>query len=385
MTLTAQGLQIKTTAEVLDEIESSQRTAIGNQLQLDLRTPVGQINSIFAIQLGTYQQGLRLVHDAMDPDNAQDASLDAISGQNGVVRDPARPSTVLLDFTGTPAVVIPSGSVYRVPGGPRFETTEQATIGGGGSVSGVDAQSEDTGPIEALAGTITEQVTFIAGVSTVTNPADAIKGNDVEKDSALRQRREAAFALASSSTDGSLSGRVASLNTVEQALCVSNRSDAVDGDGRPAHSFEVIVWPAQIDNDPVFAIVRSNNPGGIRPYGDITGTALDSEGVSQEVAYSVADAVEIYFAIILTVNSLTYGGDAAVKDAIVAFIDGLLIGADVILSQVQCAITSSVTGIIDIEVRAKIGSAPGAGDIVNLTIALTEIATTDTGKITVSS
>jgi uncharacterized phage protein gp47/JayE len=385
MTLTAQGLEIKTTAEVLDEIETSQRTAIGAQLQLDFRTPLGQVNSIFAIQLGTYQQGLRLLADAMDPDNAQDAQLDAISGQNGVVRDPARKSFVLLDFTGVATTVIPAGSVYRVPDGPRWETTEAAVIGGGGTVSGVPAESEETGPVEAIQDTITEQVTIISGVATVNNPADATKGNDVETDAALRQRREAGFSLASTATDGSLRSRVGELNSVAQSLCISNRSAVTDGDGRPEHSFEVVVWPAQVDDDPVFDVIRRNNPSGIKAVGDITGTSTDSQGVSQPVAYSVADPIEIYFDIIITPDPLRYGGDPAVEAAIVAFFDTIQIGQDVILSQVQCAITSTVGGITDIEVRAKIGSAPGPGDTSNITIELTEIAITDTGKITVDS
>jgi uncharacterized phage protein gp47/JayE len=381
--LTPEGLTIRTTAEVLQRMQDGVRARFGPQAQVGAHTAMGQLLQVPSIEAGDLWMAVRACYDSADPDNASGQQMGNIAGLNGVQRDPATHSGVKLDFEGTPATVIPAGSVYRAPNGPQWETTEEATIEGGGTVTDVPAQSVETGPITAEPDTITEAVTPIAGVTSVNNPLAAIPGRNVETDAELRQKREAGFSLASTATDPGVRARVAELDSVKQARVISNRSDDIDALGIPAHSQAVIIWPAQLDNEPVWRVLLDNIAGGIRPYGDIQGTATDSEGIEQDVAYSLATAVDVWVEVQATKDPINYGGDDRVEVAVLAFFSGLLIGQTVVLSQIARRVQTDVAGVTDIKILASTAGAPGPGDDSNIPIEQLEIAVTEAAKIDV--
>jgi uncharacterized phage protein gp47/JayE len=383
MTLDATGLTIKTAAEIQAEIEAALLSSIGPQLQLGADTAIGQVIATVSTQLGLAYELAQDVWDATAPDTAAGASLDNLAALVGVTRDPATVSTGTLTFNGTPSTVIPAGSVYRVPNGPSFETTSPAVIPIGPIV--VPIASLETGAITAGAGTITEFVTVIAGVSSVSNSEAVTPGREVETDAELRLKREAGFAQAGAGTDGAIAAEVAEIDTVAQVIVISNRTSATDALLIPPKSFRCVVWPAQAADEPVFQAIYDTMPAGILADGSITGTVTDSQGISQPVAYELADDQEIHIETILTVDSLTYGGDTEVEDALVALGVGLQLGEDILIHELSAAVVNAVTGILTIETRAKIGGAPGPGDIVNIDIELDEIATIDVGDITVTT
>ncbi|MCK5445092.1 MAG: baseplate J/gp47 family protein, partial [Rhodospirillaceae bacterium] len=187
MTLDATGLTIKRLSEIREEMFALAVSLIGAQIQLGVESVSAKFIELVAIQLAEIWELTQQLYFAFDPDLAEGQQLGNLASIIGVTREPATPSTTTLDFTGTPAVAIPQGSIYRVPNGARFITSVATVIGGGGTVS-VAAESLETGPIEAPADSITEQETIIFGVDTVTNPTTAELGRNVETDQELRVR-----------------------------------------------------------------------------------------------------------------------------------------------------------------------------------------------------
>lgn len=384
MTLDATGLSIPSQADIEEAIKADIRSAIGPQVQLDGDSVTGRIITIFSAQLAQAYEQLLNQYDSTSPDRATGTQLDLVSALVLVTRDPGVPSFTGLTFTGAPTTIIPAGSIYRVPDGARFLTILEDVIPGGGSID-ISVESEIAGAIEAPAGTITEQVTIIAGVTSVTNAEDAEVGRDIETDEALRQRRESSLVRPGGRTEGAIRAALLAVDTVTQALVLSNDTDATDSNGLPPHSYRSIVWPLQADDDPIWLVIWQTAPATIFSDGLIAGTITDSQGISQDVRYSLADEQELYLTINVTTDPQTYGGDDEVDAAVVEWGSALAIGDDVLVHEISAAISDEVTGILTLEVLVKVGSAPDPADDENITIALDEIATVDTANVLVVS
>lgn len=379
--LDATGLAIKRLTDLLSEMKADARAKLGNQIQLEgKQSAAGQIIELTAVQLSALWELAQQLYDAFDPDAAEGVLLDNLCALVGVLREPATSSVVTLDFTGTNGTVIPAGTQYRVDNGPIFATTADVTIAAG--VASVLALSVDTGPVEAVTGAIDTAVDVIAGVSSVTNPSDAIPGQDVESDQALRVRRQLSLSIVGAGPDQAIAARVAALETVTQALVISNRTFVVDSFGTPGKAFLTVVWPAQASNDPVWQAIWETMPAGIESYGAIVGNATDSQGNQQTVAYSLASEVDIYVNVDVQAGS-NFPGEAAVKAAVQDYINGLAIGGDVLHYQILCAV-ADLGSIIDLDVQLKAGSAPGPADTANIAISQVQIARNDQINTTVS-
>lgn len=386
MTLDASGLSIPRLADIRDATRADIVASpdLGPSAQTGPDTVIGQLIDIIAQQLAEAYGTLQAAYDALRPDAAEGDALDQICAYAGVIRLAAQHSRVTITASGTPATVIPSGSIVRIPGGARWVTTAEGTIGGGGTVD-IPARSEVTGPVEAAAGTITGIVTTISGWASVTNGDDAVLGREVETDAQLRVRRELSLQRASASTDQALRARLLEIPDVQAAVVLSNRTDAVDANSIPPHSFRPIVWP-DLPNDPAIAeAIWEQTPMGIASNGLYALTVTDSQGISQTVRYSPASEQEVHVVVRVVVDEDTYplDGDEQIEDAVLAYARGLSIGDDFRPFRVIGAI-EEIPGILDLEVRAKIGSTPGASDTVTIPIAITQIATVDVANITVT-
>jgi len=93
--------------------------------------------------------------------------------------------------------------------------------------------------------------------------------------------------------------------------------------------------------------------------------------------------VHVVVRVVISASTYPIDGDAQIEDAVLAYARGLSIGDDFRPFRVIGSI-EQIPGILDLEVRAKIGSTPGAADTVTIPIALTEIATADVANVTVT-
>jgi uncharacterized phage protein gp47/JayE len=346
---------------------------------------LGKLIGVFSAELDLVWQALQQVYDSFSPDAAEGEQLNNLCAITGIVRNDATSTTGPVELTGTNGTVIPVGSIVRIPNGAEFLTDAEVTITGG--VATVDVSATATGPVIALANSVTEIVTAIAGWSTVDNAAALTTGRDVESDAELRARRELSLQVVGAATDGAIEARVATIDEVIEVQVFSNRTMVTDANNTPPKAFQTVVWsgsPPAASDEEVIAQIFLVMPAGIEPYGSITGTVTDAKGKQQTVGYSPAVEQELHVTVVLVTDSeFPLDGLQQVEDAIVEAGADFGIGDDVHLLTFTCA-AAEVAGVIGVTTTAKIGSTPGPGDTSDITIAAIEIATLVAPNVTVS-
>lgn len=250
----------------------------------------------------------------------------------------------------------------------------------------VGVESSEEGPFTALSTAIDTIVTSVTGWETVTNPEDIDPGRYAETDLELRLRMEASKQATGAGVDGAIEAQVLELGEVEYAKVWSNRSDSQDSQGRPPHSFELVVHPDTGDQDyrdEIAALLFNLQPAGIESYGSSSFNVTDEQGFTQVVKYSFATLRDIYFDVTITKTaSYPADGDAQVAAAILAEGTSQGVGDDV-LNWKYVAGCDAIPGIADIVVKQGFSVSPSSS--ANLSIGETEIADVDSSRITVTS
>lgn len=342
--ITDTGYVLKTQNEWFEE-EQNKYLAIDPEWNLEPSTPDGLKTAADAeIFANLDELGLQ-AYNSKDPNKASGAELDVICSLSGIVRQPGTPSSVSLTLSGDPSTVVPIGSVVEsTENGERWVTDNNATIGGGGSVT-VAASSENLGQIEASIDTLTKIVNPVSGWQSVTNAAPATPGTTEETDAELRYRRATSVALAGSNQVDSMHSAIASVDGVRRVKVYENDTGAVDANGLPAHSIAPIV-DGGTDAAVAMAIYIKKNPGVLQ---DQPGTPVNVAVTSPVTGNTktINFSRPVYVDIAITVNVTDDGslpGTAAqeIEDAILEYVDGTLLDSVVGFNQTGFDIGESV-------------------------------------------
>lgn len=382
MALTPTGLTIKSLAEIKDEVRVAVRASIGARVQLGPESIIGQLIDIYAERESLLWELSQALYDAFDPDQASGAALDNLVALNGLTRQPATPSVGVLSITTSGAATVPVGSVYRVPDGPRFVTTAALSAPGAGTYP-VAIESEDAGAIEAVAGAITELVTVILNVASVTNAADVTPGTDLETDEELRARRESSLQVTGVATDQAIRSNVLAIETVQQAVVISNRTAVVDAFGTAPHAFKVILYPIQSDNAPVWQTIYDAMPAAVRADGPIRGDATTTTGQTVEVGFELALETPIHVLVEIG-GSLPPTVVADVKALVAA--QTFEIGGSVRPYSLSCLIEDAFDGVNDLKVfvRALVAPTPDILYLEPVSVAINQIPIIDAADVDVT-
>lgn len=265
---------------------------------------------------------------------------------------------------------------YTITGTPVSPAT--GTIVGDPATS-IACEAVNTGPIQALAGTLTQIVNTIVGLDQVDNLLDATLGANQETDTDFRTRRIAALQGLGAARLEAIRGALLQITGVTAATVFENDTNAVDAYGRPAKSIECLVQGG-LDAD-ILDTVWNKKAAGIEPYGNTSGTVVDSQGNNHTSAFSRPTSVPIYLELDLTTNA-NYPGNTAVEDAILAYGAGLVIGDDVIVFPALIGALDGIPGITDVVVRIGIAASPTTN--ANVVISDTSIAVFDTSRILIT-
>jgi uncharacterized phage protein gp47/JayE len=437
--LTTEGFVIKPLEVIKAEREADLKTAFGSSINLASRSGFGQLVGIFSEREALLWELAQEVHSAFDPDAATGDSLSSLSALTGTLREGATKSTVTLTALGTAGTLLSAGRVVSVVTlGTKFETTEDATIlaltawaintaytvgqrvtnsskayecitagtsaGSGGptttssditdntahwkylgsSTGAVDvaAEAQETGPLPALAGTLTEIETPVGGWASVTNLLDATLGQDEESDTDLRTRRADEVAGEGNATIDAIRRGVLAVDGVSACYVFQNVTLTTDGDGIPGKAVEVLVQGGADQDiiDAIFAEVA----GGIETHGTESGTATDSAGNEHTIEFSRADEVEIYVIadVVKVADEFPADGSDQVKAAIVDYGDTYPIGKDVYANALRARIFA-IDGVLNVT-NLKIGTAPTPTLETTITITSRQRATFDTSRVTVN-
>lgn len=414
------------------------------------RSPDGQMIGIFAEIFALFWELLEAVSSSQDPTKAVGAFLRALAALLGTKPTPATFSTVIETLTGVPTTpVLIDSLVSTVSTGQQFRLTVGATIaaatawvgsttyaagdrrtnasgiylakvagvsaasgGPTSTVLGVDipdgsgtlvwlflgagtgfvdvlARAQTSGPIVALSGDMTGRDSPTGGWLGAYNILDATLGADAMTDAQLRVLMALEIARPGTSPPDAI--RVALLDVdrgtddpVRSASVFVNFFDDPDADGVPGHSVQAVVRGGS--NQGIWDALLANVAAGIRTFGDVIGTSLDSKGRAQTMAFSRTAEIPVYVIITLVKNPRTYpaDGDIQVAEKIAengnAQEDGVDVDAGWVLAQ-----SFAVIGVIRVPSFPLIGLAPSPATSTTIPISTRQHGAFDSSRIIVIS
>lgn len=395
---TATGFVRPSLQDILEATNAEQRALISEGLDQSPGSPLGQINAVMARQVANGWDALEAIHNSTDPDQAQDWMLTALSKLTGTFRGAATRSTVVALCSLTSGTTLVAGESYaRVLGKPlvRFTPRETFTAPTTGSHP-VLFEAEIPGPVEAGSNQLSVIATTTIGWTNVTNPDAATPGRVQEDDESLRARREEQLSITGNGTAAALKAdllalRYEGVQWIKSVEVFENTDNLPDVDGRPPHSFEVLVLddeaerPLDADNE-IAQVIWRNTPIGILAWGQgsESGEAIGDKGETVTVSFSRGTLVPIYIAMTLT-TAPGFTAQAQVKDTIVkqARAAYARAGTDVVALYVR-SLAFRVPGVIDVPVFT-IGTAPAPVGATNIAIGIRQVATFSTANIDLGS
>lgn len=317
---------------------------------------------------------------------AVQAALNALSRLSGVTVTGNYTSGFTVTFSGNdgqvpqPLLVVSQNSL--LDGGAFAVITTVVETTPGVEQGRVNAEATVTGPVNAPAFSLTVIDTPVLGLDRVINFEDAMLGRNRETDAEFRLRRNLTLQRAGAGTVEAIRSRLLDLEDVTAAIVFENSSQVTDLNGRPAKSFEAIVQGG--DNQAIADLLWLVKPAGIATFGSITETITDSMNFTHPIKFSRPTNIQIYCDLIITedIEGFPANGAQLVEDAVIAYVNGLGIGKDVIVYPGLIAAINPIPGIVDIEVAIGIAPAPTLDD--NIVIAANEVAQLDSSNISVT-
>ena len=244
----ANGLQVITQDELVENLTQSFQTIYGEDINVESNSPDGQIINIFAQTLEDFYELLNQVYSSFDPDQAIGTVLDQRCAINGVQRKAGTYTYVNVNVTTDRSVTLDGvdqnsdDESYTISDseGNLFVLSATSTISPG--VSQLQFRAKNIGNVEVLPNTITTPVTVILGVTDINNPSGAaVQGVDEETDAELRERRKQSVSISNQGYTDGLLAALLNLSDVTSANVYQNRTGTIDADGIPGHSVWVVV------------------------------------------------------------------------------------------------------------------------------------------------
>lgn len=325
------GLHMPTYTDIRDWLLTGYRQIFGSDIYLGEDSQDYQFLSLLAKALDDFAALAVDDYNARNPDWATGAALDLLLPLAGIKRRAATFSTAALSMTGTAGASVAAGALVRDQAGYSWRITAAFTFDENGAASG-SAICTQAGAIAAPAGTITVIETPTSAWLTVTNPADAVMGQDVESDADVRARRSASIALSAASTLDGIQSALVNLSGVTHVALLENSTAETDANGLPAHSICALVQGGS-DSAIGELIFRKKAPG-IGTWGNTSVSYTDIYGHSNTVRFSRPTAATV--TIRITLRALSGWDSSTMPDAIracvAAALDSVGIGEDLIVS-----------------------------------------------------
>lgn len=385
--ITDKGFSRKRLDLLLQELNSEVKAIFGENFNVSPESPDGQINGVVSESNANLWEIAEEAYNAFNPSLAKGNTLSNLVQINGITRIAAKASRALLTASGTAGTVIPQNSIVKTSDTEvEFLTEQQVTILSGGSVD-VFASATITGPIQALAGTLTEIETPITGWDSVTNTEDAILGNDEETDPELRARRRRSVARDAQSIIDSIRAEILAVAGVTQLVILENDTSAdPDAQGLPAHSIQAVVLGGEDAN--IARAIFLKKTLGANTFGEVTVNIQDTQGFDHPINFSRPVEVPIYVVVNITViDEFPAEGPEQIKQAIVDYVNGDLVtgrgfflGDDVIHSELYTPI-NTVPGFTVDDLFIGTSASPTTDN--DIPIDITELATFDIANIEV--
>lgn len=379
--VTAEGLVIKTTEEVLSSVEASEIANIDPELDTSPSSPIGGVNATLSAEVAELWEVARAVYNAFNRDAAEDDALDNVGALTGSRRKSARPSTVTMTIalSGSFTTKTPGTMMVNPPGSPDIKFVNRDTVNPG-DTSAVFVSLE-LGAVVANAGTLTHITTPVTGWVSATNANDATPGRLAESNEEYRASQEAELASGGASTVEAITADLRQIDGVIAVKVFENVTRTIDSNGLPPKSLECLIYdgdtPQANDLEIAQAIWASKPPGEVA--GSIEVLVTDAEGEQQPVRFSRAPIRNVWIDVEVTPPDVDVD---AVKQAIVDQGNKLRLGGNVTALLLRAA-PLSVPNVADVPVF-KLGLSHSPSGTGNIAIAPREIARFSTSRVTVN-
>src|SRR5690554_6639391 len=385
--VTPQGFERPTFEEIRQALIADARALLG-PVNTGAESAIGQQIAIQAERENAIWEALEATYLSQYPRSAGGLSLDGAVQLTGITRLGATRTVVTVQLEGNPGTTIGVGSQASTDDGDVFELVVLVTLDAEGEGEG-QMRAVEPGPVLALSGTLTNIETPVSGWDGINNAEDGSTGRAVETDAELRLRRLQSLQVTGAGTVEAIRSRL--LQQVPDVTAVSiieNRTDVVDGDGRPPHSFETVV-SGGTDAD-VGQLLWEVKPAGIETTGEVFFEATDSTGAPQPIRFTRPIQRFIWVTVTLTPNGVGTFPDNPIQitqDAIVAYGNTLGVGDNVIFQALFGPIYQNVPGIESATIQIGVSSDAGVEPSYaaeNISIASNEISQWAATRITVN-
>lgn len=323
----ATGFNPKPLSVIISELQAGFIAILGPNTDTDPDSVVGQIVGLVGGAAGEVWEAADEANTNFDPQSAGGVIQSRQVRLNGLTRVAESKTLVTAEVDGVASTFLPKDTtIAETPDGDRFLLVEDVTLTGSPDTSSWIA--EKVGPVLCASGTLTIITTPISGWTSITNAAGAtFTGELEEKDGTLRRRRETSTELKAITSFTALSERVRNTAGVTDSELLINESGVTDGLGLPAHSFRnVVEGGADLD---IAQSIWDAHPIGVEHSGAANALATDSEGGTHTMNWGRPVLKPVFVGIVLTLSAgFPADGDDQIKQAIVDYAAGLLLGAD---------------------------------------------------------
>lgn len=366
---------------VLQYLKDEYRAIYGADVYLEADSQDGQWIAIMALAMFDSMQVAAAVYNSFSPLTAQTDALSRNVKINGIARLVASYSTADLRIVGVAGTVILNGQAEDTQS-QKWNLPASVTIPVGGEIT-VTATAAEIGSISAAANTINKIATPTLGWQTVNNVAAATEGDPVESDAELRLRQTQSTMIPSLSVMEGIVGAVASLPGVSRYRGYENDTTTTNADGLPAHSISLVVEGGT--TQAIAEAIAAKKTAGTSTYGTTSYTTYDQYGVPNVIKFYRPTVATIGIEISLTALTgyLSTTGDL-IKAALVAYIQTLEIGDDILISKLYVPANLSNIGLGDTfnVTNIRIKKNAGSFGTSNITLAFNEIAESALADIT---
>lgn len=343
---------VKTFEELRDDLVARWAAELEIDPILPPGDPVLAIMEDVAMQLLFLESLVQAVEKLARASTAEGADLDTWVADYGVSRLPATkargPATFSVLLARPTAVSISPGALVQTRGGivqyqvvadttkAAWNAASNAYILPAGELS-VEATVEALVPgasSNVLSGQLVEFASSVAGIDKVTNEVPIIDGKDEESDADLRVRFIQFINGLSRATKAAIEGAIASVQQgIEQSLVENQLPNGTERAG---------VFTAVIDDgtgEPPADLITA-----------ITEKIDEYRGFTIQPSVVAAELVNILVALTIRIQDTLDVGPvlAAVKSAIVDFVNALTIGQSLYLSDI-IKIATGVTGVVAVQ------------------------------------
>ena len=327
---------------IVSDLNALWATAYGASLDTSASSPDGQIIGTIAEMFSDLEgNGYDIYQGLSNPNGATGQMLTNIAALNNVTRNGGMPSSVPVTFTGTSGTVIPTGTLLQStrPDGTTAQWSQiytlsgsthvpGATVGGGGSTSGVWAICTVNGATQCLTSDTMKVLSVVTGLTGVTIASNATTGYVSEGDPNLRIRRSQSFGMAAQGMADALDSALNNMPTsvVQAAVWENNTAitQSFPGGGalnpKSIRAIVVLTSAGVLNPQPIVDKIYAMKPPGCGMQGGTTGSATDEQGNTHPVIYDVATPLVVGIRMqIVTRSGWPSDGATQIQNAIAAW------------------------------------------------------------------